>query len=112
MWGIIHCQDKADNKEKAISLFCLLQDGGAEKHGEGIAASDRDIKPTIEALLNIATFKVAEAGNFTDLYDESDKEALYYSYENIIESEDIADESFVESVFDIQSRISYALFLE
>jgi len=41
LWAVLHCQDKSDCKEKAITLYNCLQEGGYEKQ-EQISSNDKD----------------------------------------------------------------------
>lgn len=63
IFSIVHCSGKP--VDKATELFCILQDGGFEKH-EYIAAGDKDFEPAFLKLAQFATLDVfrnaADAG--------------------------------------------------
>ena len=63
IFGILHCKDKKNKKEKAISLYNLLQDGGVEKNPQ-ISAQDKDFEPVTNKLFRFAAIDiVAMSGN-------------------------------------------------
>ena len=54
MLGLLYCVDGRKPVEKAITLFNLLQEGGAEKQ-QYIAAGDKDFLDVMHAILSLAS---------------------------------------------------------
>ena len=65
--ALLHCRDAAKPVEKAIALYGLLQEGGAEKH-HMISASDKDWKIIIPALFKAAISVPMDNVNNGSLY--------------------------------------------
>ena len=56
-FGLLHCADRSDPRDKAMGFFDLLQDGGIEKH-QFINFEDRDLPPRFARLCKMATTEV------------------------------------------------------
>ena len=65
----MHCAGKAMDKAKA--LYCILQDGGFERHQQ-ISAGDKDFEPVFETICKLATANIfdlaKDAGAAGDIY--------------------------------------------
>ena len=73
IFGLLHCPGNI--KEKALKLFCLLQEGGPQKHLV-ITASDKDIPIIIDKLLLFATVEslalASEFGGVEQIYSQDE----------------------------------------
>jgi len=59
MFALLHCSGKPIDKTRVF--YCILQEGGFEKH-ENISAGDKDLIPVMEKMCNFVTndiFKLA-----------------------------------------------------
>ena len=100
IYCIVHCAGKP--VDKATELFCILQDGGFEKH-EYIAAGDKDFEPTFLKLANFATLDVfrnaADAGFAQNVYTEEDCNKL------IDDGVEIVRDNFLDQVYDVHAKL-------
>ena len=102
MFGLLNCVDSKKPMAKAKGLYCILQDGGFEKHDQ-IAASDKDYVPTFTDIVNLAGKDLFAAAKVVDdvdqVFDESDVEAMDGVIQEL--SDDLLDD-----VYGNNSRLS------
>ena len=107
LWGLMHCGGL--NRNKAIGLYGVLQEGGIDAH-EFIAAGDKDLNPVFEKICAMACWDVftagAQIGGIDTIYSDSDIESL----KNEIEA--FREDVFLEDVFGVQSRLANEEWLE
>ena len=83
--------------------------GGAGTH-EMISASDKDWKPVTDKLFEFAAITVDSASDLK-LYSEREYEGLRASFATVRgDNED--EKSLLESVFGVQSKVSFFVFIE
>ena len=94
LFGILHCRDSKNNKEKAKGLYEVLQDGGFERHTH-ISAGDKDFKPTFEKMCSLVTYDLWEfaSARVPNQYSEGDADAI----KEIIEDE--AEDGIQEIIY-------------
>ena len=103
VFALLHCSGKPIDKTNAF--FCVLQEGGFEKH-EQISAGDKDFIPVFDKICAFVTkdvFKMAlDAGIAeSDIYTEEETGQLL----NADGLEAIREEQFLEEVFGAASRL-------
>ena len=110
MFGLLNCVDSKVPMSKARAFYCLLQEGGFEKH-EQIAASDKDFVGAFGTIVRMATVDIFAAANQLDnvdhVFEEGDRETLGAS-----ETMDEFSEDFLEDVFGVQARLSNDAWLK
>ena len=107
---MIHCSGKPIDKTNAF--YCILQDGGFEKHTE-ISAGDKDFAPVFDKICAFSTtdvFKFAlETGSVTeDVYTEDEKKKI--GHKDVFET--VREEIWLEDVFGAQSRMESGAWVE
>ena len=106
---MLHCAGKPADKTRA--LYCILQDGGFEKHDQ-ISAGDKDLIPVFQKLCELVTqdvFKYAiEHVGAGSIYSEDEVKKLVNK--DIIEA--IREDQWLEEVYGQNSRLDNALWVE
>ena len=107
MFGILNCVDGKVPMKKARAFYCILQEGGFERH-EQISAGDKDFKPAFKDLCAMATVDLFSSANETgavsEIYDSDDTEKLADA------TDDLA-EDWLDEVYDANSRLTNADWL-
>ena len=110
MFSLLHCASKKPI-EKAKALYCILQDGGFEKH-EQISATDKDFEPVFLKLCKLVTTDIFELANLNGgvsiIYSESECKDLC-GKQNI---EELREDDWLEAVYGAQSRLTNDQWLE
>ena len=114
LFGIIHCQDKPDAREKATALLhCVTGDSSENKQlGTTIMGNDKGFDQVLNQLFTFASLTVVreQAGeDSTPLYDEAELEQIKTAFETLI---DDSQDSFLEQVFDHKDHLSHDQFCE
>lgn len=104
IFSLMHCSGKMIDKTNAF--FCILQEGGFEKH-EQISAGDKDFIPVFDKLVRFATvdvFALAEATGSVSpkIYSEEEEQSLIDG--DLVEG--LREDGFLETVFGSNSRVS------
>ena len=77
--------------DKAKALYCLLQDGGFERHTQ-ISAGDKDFEPVFETICKLTTgniFDLAkDAGAAGDIYTQTEIKELLKNDNLVVVRED------------------------
>ena len=126
MLGLLYCVDGKKPTEKAIALFNLLQEGGAEKQ-EYIAAGDKDFPYVMHSILSLASTGALLGSGCMQNYSPEEqrdmgKGLFAVSGVELPSNLEEADQfvapdpddkfNFIDVVFGVQSKVTYALFLE
>ena len=101
LFSICHCAGKPI--DKADALFCVLQEGGFERH-EWIAAGDKDFEPVFQKLSEFATrdvFKNAADAGFAqkDVYTQDEVSQL------LGDAMETVRENFLDEVYDVSAKL-------
>ena len=113
MFAILHCVGKKKKvmMAKARALYCLLQEGGFEKHTE-ISAGDKDVIPVFEKICSLVThdiFKLAHAaGVASDIYTDDEVKSML-SKDNL---EILREDQWLEQIYGAKSRLENDQWLE
>mmetsp|Transcript_26547 Transcript_26547/g.35509 ORF Transcript_26547/g.35509 Transcript_26547/m.35509 type:complete len:257 (+) Transcript_26547:27-797(+) len=107
VWSILHCSGSL--RDKSNELFCILQDGGFEKH-ELITAGDKDLDPVWDKICEFATSAVFEltlsAGMVTSaVYTEDEIGSL----QNYVEE---LKENWLEPIYGVTNRLESKVWVE
>ena len=102
-FALMHCSGKPIDKTNAF--YCILQDGGFEKHTQ-ISAGDKDFAPVFDKMCAFATTDIFDfalmAGSVdAHVYTEDEREKI--GHKDIFET--IREEVWLEEVFGAQSRL-------
>ena len=101
VWALLHCSGKPIDKTRAF--FCILQEGGFEKHDQ-ISAGDKDFIPVFDKVCAFATADVFgfahEAGMLaTPLYSADEAKQL------LDVCEILREDHWLEQVYGANSRL-------
>jgi len=109
IFALLHCAGKPADKTRA--LYCILQDGGFEKHDQ-ISAGDKDLIPMFQKLCELVTkdvFKFAtEHVGAGSIYSEDEVKKLFD--QGVVEV--IREDMWLEEVYGSQSRLDNAVWVE
>ena len=121
MLGLLHCQDAKKPKNKAIALYGLLQEGGAEKQTH-IASADKDLKSVLHSMFSLATTEPLIASGQCARYSDEQIEKIancFYavsgveipsSEENAVEGD--GENTVVDKIFNVCAKVTYEVFIE
>lgn len=101
MFALLNSVDGRAPMKKARAFYCILQEGGFERH-EQISAGDKDFKPAFKDLTALATgelFSAATSLGVDSIYDADEIEKLEEA------SEELA-EDWLDEIYDANSRLS------
>jgi len=103
IFALLHCAGKPE--EKAKVFFCILQDGGFEKH-DTISASDKDLIPVMNKMFHFVTsdiFTLAHvAGGVPEIYTQAETNSL--TNDSIIEA--IREDDWLEEIYGANSSLT------
>ena len=110
VFSLMHCSGKPVDKTNAF--YCILQEGGFEKH-EQISAGDKDFIPVFDKICAFATvdiFKLAlDAGSVSaNVYSETEEKSLVAKDT----CEIIREEQWLEEVFGANSRLESGVWVQ
>ena len=109
--AILHCVDKKKKPpvNKAIALYELLQDGGAEKQ-KYISASDKDWQTVMPKYLTMATI-APNQGCGQNFYGRAEFEKFEQAF-TVVTGFDDEENSIIDTVFGVNSNLTYEAFIE
>ena len=109
--GLLHCADSSMPLEKADALYELLQEGGAAKH-DFISSGDKDMEPVFRKLFSMATYLAADGAGLPHLYSSEDRMQLDPTVFNQLTGTEDEENSILDTIFGVQSKVKYEVFKE
>ena len=106
-FGMLHCQDRPNNKVRAAALYMLLQ--GSEEAQPQISAADKDFKPVFDKIFEFAAILPGICSNSRHIDEHTD--ALKAAFPEI-RGDDEEEDSVIDAIFGVQSRVNHAVFIE
>jgi len=109
--GMLFCVDQKKPKEKAMAFFAILQDSkpGDENNQASISAQDKDWKPIVDKILEIAANSPIDASDdLKELY-QDDRDNLVSKFDDVSGWDEAGDgeTTIIDTIFAVQSRVSY-----
>ena len=103
MFALLHCAGKPE--EKARVFFCILQDGGFEKH-DSISASDKDLIPVMNKMFHFVTSDIFTLAHVTGAVPEIYTQAETNSLTKDSNIEIIREDIWLEEIYGANSSLT------